>query len=371
VLPLSAGIVAIANALIGHNVDRESLQLTPIPANGPGEMWIVQYPDVTREARAIAVFVDDQINKHGRHPGEILVLAQRRTIGNPIHAALKDRGIPSKSYYQESELDSEVAQERLAIFKLFVNRADRIALRWLLGIGKQHFRANSYARLRTHCEQTGQPPWDALLALADGKISIPYSSQLLQRFRAIQNELHFLDGQTGVTDFVNRWLRAEFTNAGELRILVASLMAAAETPKELLSQIIEAVSQPEIPPDVTEVRIMSLHKSKGLSSPIVVIAGCVDGLLPAEPEPGTSTAERQTQLEEQRRLFYVGITRVKAAPSSNRPGSLLMTGSQTMTLADAMQSGIQPAGVHYDVVSLHQSRLIPELGPNAPAPVAG
>ena len=331
----------------------------------------MQYPDVAREAQAIAAFADDQINKRGRHPGEILVLAQRRTIGNPIHAELKVCGIPSKSYYQESELDSEVAQERLAIFKLFVNRTDRIALRWLLGMGKVHFRARSYARLRIHCEQTGQPPWDALMALADGKISISYSSQLLQRFRAIQNELHFLDGQTGVTDFVNRWLRDEFAGAGELGILVAGLMAAAETPAELLSQIIEAVSQPEIPPDVTEVRIMSLHKSKGLSSPIVVIAGCVDGLLPAEPEQGTSAADRQALLEEQRRLFYVGITRVKAAPNSNRPGSLLLTGSRTMTLADAMHSGIQPAGVSYGAVSLHLSRFIPELGASAPAPVAG
>jgi DNA helicase II / ATP-dependent DNA helicase PcrA len=272
------GVVAIANALIGHNVDREPLQLTPVRAKGPGEMWIVQYPDVAREAQAIATFVDGQINKQGRQPGEILVLAQRRTIGNPIHAALKARGIPSKSYYQESELDSEVAQERLGIFKLFVNRADRIALRWLLGMGSGDFRAKSYARLRTHCEQTGQSPWDALVALAKGEITISYSSQLLQRFQAIQNELHFLDEQTSVTDFINRWLRAEFTGAGELRILVAGLMAAAETPAELLSQIIEAVSQPEIPPDVTEVRIMSLHKSKGLSAPIVVIAGCVDGL---------------------------------------------------------------------------------------------
>jgi DNA helicase II / ATP-dependent DNA helicase PcrA len=365
------GVVAIANALIGHNVDREPLQLTPVLANGAGEMWIVQYPDVAREAHAIATFVDDQINKQGRRPGEILVLAQRRTIGNPIHAALKARGIPSKSYYQESELDSEVAQERLAIFKLFVDRADRIALRWLLGMGHTDFRATSYARLRTHCERTGHSPWDALVALADGKILIPYSSQLLQRFHAIQNELHFLEEQTSVTDFVNRWLRAEFTRVGELKILVAALMDAAETPKELLSQIIEAVSQPEIPPDVTEVRIMSLHKSKGLSSPIVVIAGCVDGLLPAEPEQGTSIVERHALLEEQRRLFYVGITRVKAAPSSNRPGSLLVTGSRTMTLADTMQSGIRPAGVNYGVVSLHLSRFIPELGRSAPAPVAG
>jgi DNA helicase II / ATP-dependent DNA helicase PcrA len=228
------GVVAIANALIGHNVDREPLQLTPVLANGAGEMWIVQYPDVAREAQAIAIFVDDQINKQGRRPGEILVLAQRRTIGNPIHAALKARGIPSKSYYQESELDSEVAQERLAIFKLFVNRADRIALRWLLGMGSGDFRAKSHARLRTHCEHTGQSPWDALVALAKGEITISYSSQLLQRFQAIQNELRFLDEQTSVTDFINRWLRAEFTGAGELRILVAGLMAAAETPAELL-----------------------------------------------------------------------------------------------------------------------------------------
>jgi superfamily I DNA/RNA helicase len=179
-----------------------------------------------------------------------------------------------------------------------------------------------------------------------------------------------LDDQTSVPDFVNRWLRAEFAGAGELRILVASLMADAETPSELLSSIIEAVSQPEIPPDVTEVRIMSLHKSKGLSSPIVVIAGCVDGLLPAPPEKGASAAQQRAHLEEQRRLFYVGITRVKAVPSSNRPGSLLLTGSRTMSLADAMQSGIQPAGVNFGTVNLHMSRFIPELGPSAPAPIA-
>src|SRR6202040_2035966 len=169
--------------------------------------------DVAREAHAIATFVDDQINKQGRRPGEILVLAQRRTIGNPIHAALKARGIPSKSYYQESELDSEVAQERLAIFKPFVNRTDRIALRWLLGMRCPDFRAKSYARLREHCEQTEQSPWEAIVLLSTGAIQISYCSILLQRFHAIQNELRFLDEQTGVPDFVNRWLRAEFSGA--------------------------------------------------------------------------------------------------------------------------------------------------------------
>jgi superfamily I DNA/RNA helicase len=175
------------------------------------------------------------------------VLAQRRTIGNPIHDALRARGIPSKSYYQESELDSERAQERLAMFKLFVNRGDRIALRWLLGMGSADFRTKSYTRVREYCERTGLSSWDALVAISEGQISIP-SSQLVERFQAIQNELNFLSEETDVTAFVNRWLRSEFTDAGELRILVASLMSSAESPEDLLSQIIEAVTQPEIPP---------------------------------------------------------------------------------------------------------------------------
>ena len=85
---------------------------------------------------------------------------------------------------------------------------------------------------------------------------------------------------------------------------------------------------------------MSLHKSKGLISPVVVIAGCIEGLLPAAPDPDKSPQEQQADLEEQRCLLYVGLTRVKAVPESNQPGVLLLTYSRSMTLADAMQSGI-------------------------------
>jgi DNA helicase II / ATP-dependent DNA helicase PcrA len=83
-----------------------------------------------------------------------------------------------------------------------------------------------------------------------------------------------------------------------------------DAPAELLDALVQAVSQPDIPPDIAEVRIMSLHKSKGLSSPVVIIAGCVEGLLPAF-DPELTPAEQQAALEEQRRLFFVGLTRVK------------------------------------------------------------
>jgi DNA helicase II / ATP-dependent DNA helicase PcrA len=283
-------VVSAASALIEHNEDRDPRQLSAINAKGVGEIEIVQFADVPHEASGIAEFIDRQINRLGRRPGEILVLAQRRVIGNPIHDALRAKGIPSKSYYQETELDSEIAQERLAVFKLFVNRADRIALRWLLGRGSNDFRTGAYARLRTHCEHSGDSPWEGLTKLANGEITVPHCRHLIDRFHAIQNELRFLQEHDGVADFASRWLRDEHAQAGELRLLVARVIAEADSPENLLSRIVEEVSQPEIPPDVAEVRIMSLHKSKGLSSPVVVIAGCIDGLLPAEPEVGLPLA---------------------------------------------------------------------------------
>jgi len=67
---------------------------------------------------------------------------------------------------------------------------------------------------------------------------------------------------------------------------------------------------------------MSLHKSKGLSSPVTIIAGCVNGLLPRAPKGPLTPLERSHYDEEQRRLFFVGITRVKADLANGKPGDL-------------------------------------------------
>ncbi len=67
----------------------------------------------------------------------------------------------------------------------------------------------------------------------------------------------------------------------------------------------------------------------------------------------------------------MGITRVKAAPDQGKPGTLVLTYSQTMPVADALGAGIQPAAVRYGTAHLIASPFIAELGPRAPAPVAG
>jgi hypothetical protein len=115
-------------------------------------------------------------------------------------------------------------------------------------------------------------------------------------------------------EFVPASLGDKFDEADPFHKLVLDLALEVETPADLLDALVAAVSLPDIPPDVTEVRIMSLHKGKGLSSPVVIIAGCVEGLLPTAPDEDLPPANRDAKLEEERRLFFVGLTRVKAEP---------------------------------------------------------
>ena len=92
------------------------------------------------------------------------------------------------------------------------------------------------------------------------------------------------------------------------------------------------ITQPELPSSESDIiRVMSLHKSKGLTSSVVVIAGCVAGALPTLGK-NISQIEKQKQLQEQRRLFYVAITRSKKL--------LVISSAVQMTLRDAKSNGI-------------------------------
>ena len=96
-------------------------------------------------------------------------------IGTPIYEALVARGVPVRSYYAEAELDAEDAQRRFAILKFFIDREDRVALRWLLGLGSNNWRAPGYRRLRDHCANTGATPWDTLEQMSAGALQLPHT----------------------------------------------------------------------------------------------------------------------------------------------------------------------------------------------------
>jgi len=366
-------VAKMANSLISHN------QLRPVPRalvpreeNGEGDISIIQFQSLNDEINGVVDAVEGLIDR-GNRPGDILILAQRGAIGTPIYELLIERGVRVTSYYAESDLNTEEAQRKLSLLKLLVDRDDRVALRWLLGFGSQNWRSSSYSRIRAYCSAEGISPWEVLTRLSDGALKIPYTSPLVVRFDEIRGQLDALEQCTDIATLVDELFPAAEEATRDIRDTALSVLAELDSANrgDFLSELIRAITAPEVPSEVEEVRVMSLHKSKGLSSPITIIAGCVEGLLPMRPDPSLSPEARSAYMEEQRRLFYVGVSRVKATPSQGQPGTLILTYSQKMPLATAMSAGIAPATSRYGTATLQASRFIAELGPSAPAPVAG
>lgn len=366
-------VTEMANSLISHNQGRSQPRaLTPVNQNGDGDVRIIQYDTLNEEVAGIATVIEELLAQ-GFEAGDILVLAQRRVIGTPIYEELMNRGVSVKSYYAEAELDAEETQRRFSLLKLFIDRDDRVALRWLLGLNHNKWRAPAYCRVRDYCEQYGMTPWECMDRLEAGTLTLPYTGSLVTQFTEIKADLDRLEAYNDLSSVIDDLFPDGDDSVRDLRALALKTIEEIgdDDPEEFFAELSTAISQPDIPLEIEEVRIMSLHKSKGLSSPVTIIAGCVEGLLPQEPDSALPQRQQVEEIEEQRRLFYVGITRVKSVPQDNKPGTLILTYSRRMTMADAMGAGIAPASMHAGVASLNASRFIRELGVTAPAPIRG
>ena len=366
-------VVDMANSLITCNQMRPvPRQLLPRAENGEGNVQIVQYVSLDNEIEGVATTIAELIQS-GVHPGDILVLAQRGIIGTPIFERLVGAGIPVRSYYAEAELDAEEAQYRFAILKLFVDRNDRVALRWLLGRGSNNWRAPAYRRIQERCNTDNSSPWQILNDIANGNYTISRTDKLIAQFITIRGKLEEIENNPEISAVIDKLFPDDFEGTRELRKVALAVLEELEEENRVrfLSELISAIATPEIPSEIEDVRIMSLHKSKGLSAPVTIIAGCVEGLLPMHTDASLTQQARNAHLEEQRRLFYVGISRVKASPEIGQPGTLILTYSQKMPLATAMGAGISPAGTSHGIATLIASRFIAELGSSAPQPVAG
>jgi DNA helicase-2/ATP-dependent DNA helicase PcrA len=236
-----------------------------------------------------------------------------------------------------------------------------------------NWNAAGYRRVRDHCAATGQTPWQTLEQLSAGTLQLPHTANIVAAFNEVVEELAALELCPNLAAVIDIIFPEDNASVIDLRALtLEALTEVAENDRvALLSTLMEAITQPEIPSEIQDVRIMSLHKSKGLSAPVTIVAGCVEGLLPKQPKPETPLAVAAADIEEQRRLFFVGISRVKASVDQGKPGTLVLTYSRRMPTAWAKGAGIDAAGNSFGIATLHASRFISELGPQAPTPING
>lgn len=354
-------VVAIADALIRRNHPGEGLpRLRPRPGNPNGEIHIVQWASLTQEAQGLADYVRWLVEQRGYTPGDILILTPRRLIGYGIRDRVSASGLAVHSFYHEEALEEDEAQRAFALLTLLVNNEDRVALRWWLGHDATTARVGPYKRLRRYCEQSGTSPWEALSALSRGELALPNAATLVASFEELTgtlNELRELDLE-GVVETV---LPEDSEGCRVLREAALLALPNCESVGDLLKTLKTAVTQPEMPEEGDFVRVMSLHKSKGLTSKVVIVAGCLEGLVPFQnyDEPA---AEQAQILLEQRRLFYVAITRCTEI--------LVLSSVLRLPRDFAFRIGAQIAGSGNPVRTI-TSRFINELGPEAPQPRLG
>jgi DNA helicase-2/ATP-dependent DNA helicase PcrA len=365
-----ANILDMANCLIrqapGRQKDDLKPRKTPEDGDEDGAVAIVQWPDVGAEIDGIVSAIARDIGAQRREPGQILVLTNWRKVGEGIRTRLDELEIPARSFFTEEELATDEGREALALLRLTVDVDDAPALRVILGLGDASARTGAYQKLLAYCRANHTTPRAVLHRMAAGERLGLAVSALVRRYRHAMGRVQHLR-TLEPEDLVSELFPHDRPQTADLRQVALDALAEATSVEELLQAIVSAITQDEVPQHPDFVRVMSLHKSKGLTSDVVFVAGAVDGVLPTIRDD--RPAERAAAMSEGRRLFYVAVTRAAS--------ELVISSAIVMDSADANRRGIQydrrtmrRSGERF-VVSAQASPYIMELGPSAPRAMRG
>jgi superfamily I DNA/RNA helicase len=306
-------VVDMAQALIQRNPGRIRSALHARHGNPPGEVHNVQWTSIQEEADGIADFIESRV-ACGVEPGQCLILAPSRHVGYAIRDSVRKKGIEIGSSFREEAVESENAQRALTLLTLLSRPNDRVALRAWLSFGSTTQRRGPYRRVYRKASETGTDIADVLRSIEAGQLELPYTSTLVESWLDLHAQLAELAPLTEDLGSLCETLFPRSTNALEEDefALIRDVAEECAEESDSLSRLVELlryrIALPAVPLRTPYARVMSFHKSKGLTADLVVLAGLIQGSIPRIKEK-LSLTERQAALEEQRRLFFVALTR--------------------------------------------------------------
>jgi superfamily I DNA/RNA helicase len=355
-------VVRIADELIRKNYPVPSPQrLIPNEGNSEGNISIVQWGDLQQEVNGIEDYCSYLINRAGVLPKDILILCPRRLIGYGIRDRLLELEVPVHSFYYEEVLEPIEVQTNLCLLSLYCNNDDRVSFRFWLGLGSPSWNYRGYSELRIYCRENNISPFSCMEEVIRGNITLHFSGPLILKFQELKRKLAEIENKKGSDLLDYLFPEGIDGNVGAREVALGKITAETE-PESLLDLLRTQISQPEMPEEGDFVRIMSLHKSKGLTSKVVIISGCIEGLCPVYDDD-LPPQEIEAILQEQRRLFYMAITRCQE--------TLVFSSVLSLEKRIAYKIGAKVRGLNPHIGYTITSRFINELGPSAPRPVAG
>jgi DNA helicase-2/ATP-dependent DNA helicase PcrA len=319
----TGNILEGANNLIRHNRRRKDKNLwTENPIGDP--IFFYQGFDKAEEGEYISREILKACGRKLRFRDFAILYrinAQSRSLEESFRrAAVPYRIVSGVEFYGRREI-----KDLLAYLRVIVNRADSLSLKRIINVPRRSIGKASLEKILSHSQAQDIGLLEALeradeidgLSAANRR-AIKGFTKLLDKYISLKDKLppsQILRGLIEDTGYLDELAKGETEEATERVANVEELMSAVveyedRTVEANLERFLEEVA---LVADIDNwdgredaVAMMTLHSAKGLEFPAVFISGIEEGLLPI-----ANAFDDDMELEEERRLFYVGMTRAK------------------------------------------------------------
>jgi ATP-dependent DNA helicase UvrD/PcrA len=338
-------ILAVAGELISHNIHRKQKDL--YTENGDGApVRLTTYPNHKEEARSIAARIADEIHAGRRSGRDYAIFYRVNALSRSIELALREFGIPYQlirglEFFQRKEI-----KDVLSYLQLLNNpRDDNAVLRVIntptRGIGK-----TTIGRLIDHSTRHGISLLDAARRTERIDTLSKRSKRLVKKFVELHDRLdrvadspleEILGHVLTESGYKAQFEQSEIEEDAQRLANIEELLTVARDFDERyfgehrLEEFLEETSlvadTDDWEGDTDRVTLMTLHASKGLEFPVVCLIAVEEGLLPHE-----RSRDSIHQLEEERRLMFVGLTRAREELQISRATYRDFRGQRKMTV---------------------------------------
>lgn len=320
-----SNILDAANAVIKNNSGRMDKSLWTEQDAGDKIAFNV-YETGYAEAEGIAFGIEKNIND-GYAYNDCVILYRTNAQSRAIEEKLLGHNIPYRIYGGINFYSRKEIKDILAYLKTIDNGMDEIAVRRILNVPKRGIGATSVGKIQAYADEQNIGFYEALKQAEDipglgrSASKITPFTDLIRLFRAELHELSIVRlindiiEKTGYMDYLAEndspeEVEERRANIDELISKAATYEDGEETPtlSGFLEEVALVADIDNMDDNNNVVSLMTLHSAKGLEFPIVYLAGMEDGLFPSYM---CIDSDDPSELEEERRLCYVGITRAK------------------------------------------------------------
>lgn len=320
-----SNILDAANAVIKNNSGRMDKSLWTEQDEGDKIAFNV-YETGYAEAEGIAFGIEKNIND-GYAYNDCAILYRTNAQSRAIEEKLLGHNIPYRIYGGINFYSRKEIKDILAYLKTIDNGMDEIAVRRILNVPKRGIGATSVGKIQAYADEQNIGFYEALKQAEDipglgrSASKITPFTDLIRLFRAELHELSIVRlindiiEKTGYMDYLAEndspeEVEERRANIDELISKAATYEDGDETPtlSGFLEEVALVADIDNMDDNNNVVSLMTLHSAKGLEFPIVYLAGMEDGLFPSYM---CIDSDDPSELEEERRLCYVGITRAK------------------------------------------------------------